>query len=438
MFFSQLFTGLGGLSYCLEMLGAGMLFFFFLNKRKRFWLRLAGCLVALFCCARWVYPFFPEGQLWISSVWYGLVFLLMIVAGWFCCDLSFEDAVYCASCSYLVQHLASSSYILLAFKGSIPTWSGPLYYGTFVFVYLFVLVTFARLLPEDGKFDVSRITAIVTAILALAITLILSTYVKTTAPLLGDAAANHEYTKLLRGSQIYAVAICLVFLLLQVIQRRELRAQKKMEQNLRIWEQRKLQYELSKENIDLINRKVHDLKHQIAALAQSEGDGERKKNFVSEVQDMIEVYDRDADTGNEALDTLLMEKGLYCRLHGIEWTCVADGTILQFIDVVDLYTMMGNALDNAIEGTEKCGEGCWKTVSVRIWKKELFSVVQVENTYPGEVHLENGLPITSKADASNHGFGLRSIQNVAKKYDGTIDIKTEEQRFILTILIPVS
>lgn len=437
MVFSGFFSGVNGFFYCMEMLCAGVVFYFFLKKRNFFWLRLVLCMPVLFCFAKWIYPLFPENRLWISTAWYGLIYCVMIFVSWFCCDLSFEDAVYCASCSYLVQHLASSSYILLTFKGSIPSWSGPLYYGTFVFVYLFVLVTFARLLPEEGKFDVSRITAVVTAVLALSITLILSTYVKTTAPLLGEAAANHEYTQLLRGSQIYAVAICLVFLLLQVMQRRELRAQKKMEQNLRIWEQRKLQYELSRENIDLINRKVHDLKHQIAALAWTEGNSERKKNFVSEVQDMIEVYDHDADTGNEALDTLLMEKGLYCRLHGIEWTCVADGTILQFLDVVDLYTMMGNALDNAIEGTEKCGEGSWKTVSVRIWKKDLFSVVQVENTYQGEVHLENGLPVTGKADASNHGFGLRSIQNVAKKYDGTIDIKTEDHRFILTMLIPV-
>ncbi len=153
---------------------------------------------------------------------------------------------------------------------------------------------------------------------------------------------------------------------------------------------------------------------------------------------MIEVYDTDASTGNEALDTLLMEKGLYCKLHGIEWTCVADGMLLAFMDVVDLYTMMGNALDNAIESAENCDKDTWKTISVRIWKKDFFAVVQVENTFAGELQLEDGIPKTTKADAENHGFGLRSIRTIAEKYDGTMTIKTEDQMFILTVLFPVS
>jgi hypothetical protein len=435
---SGFFSGLGGFSYCLEMLVAGMVFYCYLNKKKAFWLRIAAGIVMLFCCAKWIYPLFPNGNLWISTAWYGFVYLLLIFVSWFCCEISPEDAVYCASCAYLVQHLASSAYILLAFNGRVPTWSGPLYYAAFCATYVFVFLTIAKLLPENGRYDVSRLTSATTAIAAVSVTLILSTYVKTSAPLSDDAVAAGDYILLLKGSQIYAFAISLVFLVLQVLQRRELRKQKKLEQNLRIWEQRKIQYELSKENIDLINRKVHDLKHQIAALARTEGNDLRKKSFAAEVQDMIEVYDTDASTGNEALDTLLMEKGLYCKLHGIEWTCVADGMLLAFMDVVDLYTMMGNALDNAIESAENCDKDTWKTISVRIWKKDFFAVVQVENTFAGELQLEDGIPKTTKTDAENHGFGLRSIRTIAEKYDGTMTIKTEDQMFILTVLFPVS
>ena len=412
---SGFFSGLGGFSYCMEMLVAGIVFYCYLNKKKAFWLRIAAGIVMFFCCAKWIYPLFPNGNLWISTAWYGFVYLLLIFVSWFCCEISPEDAVYCASCAY-----------------------GPLYYAAFGATYVFVLLTIAKLLPENGRYDVSRLTSATTAIAAVSITLILSTYVKTSAPLSDDAVATGDYILLLKGSQIYAFAICLVFLVLQVLQRRELRKQKKLEQNLRIWEQRKIQYELTKENIDLINRKVHDLKHQIAALARTEGNDLRKKSFAAEVQDMIEVYDTDASTGNEALDTLLMEKGLYCKLHGIEWTCVADGMLLEFMDVVDLYTMMGNALDNAIESAENCDKDTWKTISVRIWKKDFFAVVQVENTFAGELQLEDGIPKTTKTDAENHGFGLRSIRTIAEKYDGTMTIKTEDQMFILTVLLPVS
>ena len=437
-FFTSLFSGLDGFSYCMELLTACFLFYVFLKKRTLFWLRLLACAAVLFPCAKWIYPLFPMNNLWVSDIWYGIVFLFMIPFSRFCCDISWQDAVFCASCGYLVQHLASSAFILAAFNGSIPEWNGLLYYLIFAGVYVFILFAIASILPENGEFGVSWLTASVSAVITLDITLVLSTYVKTTAPLTGDAVSSPEYIQLLKGSQIYAASICLVILILLLIQLRELRAQKQLDQSQTLWKQRQLQYEQSKENIDLINRKVHDLKHQIAALAQADDVGPHRKAFAAEIENMIEVYDSGVRTGNEALDTLLMEKGLYCHLHDIDWTCVADGRLLEKIDVVDLFTMLGNALDNAVEGVEKCGEGQHKSISVRIWRKDLFAVIQVENSYSGEIRfLENGLPASTKGDDDNHGFGTRSIQSIAEKYGGTVTVKAEEQLFTLTILIPV-
>ncbi len=435
-FFDTFFSGLDGLSYCLEMLLACLLFYFFLRKKAMFWLRLPLCAMLLFVCAKWIYPLFPGNDLWMSGLWYGLIFLLMIPCSRFCCDISWQDAAFCASCGYLVQHLASSVFILVAFQGSAPDWSGPLYFLVFIIVYGLILFTVAPLLPDNGQFQVSRLTAAVSAVVSLTITLVLSTYVKSTAPLTGAAVSSPEYIQLLKGSQIYAASICLVILILLLIQLRELRAQRKLDQTRTLWQQRQLQYEQSKENIDLINRKVHDLKHQIAALAQGDNIGPHRKAFAAEIEKMIEVYDSDANTGNEALDTLLMEKGLYCHLHGIEWTCVADGRLLEGMDVVDLFTMLGNALDNAVEAAEKCGPDQHKSISVRIWRKDLFSAIQVENSYAGEMAFENGLPKSTKHDDRNHGFGIRSIQSIAEKYGGTVSVKAEDQVFTLTILLP--
>ena len=400
-------------------------------------MRLAGCTLLLFICAKWIYPILPMEDLWLSDLWYGLIFLIMIPVSRFCCDITWQDAVFCASCAYLVQHLASAVFILSVFNGSAPSWDGPLYYLVFASVYAAVFFTIARLLPDRGEYLVSWMTAFFTAGIALCITLFLSTYVKSTAPLSGEAVSSPEYIQLLKGSQIYAAAICLVILILLLIQLRELRAQKKLDQAQTLWKQRQLQYEISKENIDLINRKVHDLKHQIAALAQADTFGTHRKAFAAEVENMIEVYDSDARTGNEALDTLLMEKGLYCRLHNIDWTCVADGRLLERIDVVDLFTMLGNALDNAVEAVEKCPPEQYKSIAVRVWQKDLFTVIQVENSFNGEiVLLENGLPKSGKGDDDNHGFGTKSIRSIAEKYGGTASVKAEEQVFTLTILLP--
>ena len=70
-----------------------------------------------------------------------------------------------------------------------------------------------------------------------------------------------------------------------------------------------------------------------------------------------------------------MEKGLYCKVHHIDWTCVTDGKLLEFMDVVDLFTIMGNALDNAVESVEKRAKDQYKSIGVRVWKKDLFAVI---------------------------------------------------------------
>ena len=77
------------------------------------------------------------------------------------------------------------------------------------------------------------------------------------------------------------------------------------------------------------------------------------------------------------------------------------------MDVVDLFTIMGNALDNAVESVEKRGKEEYKSIGVRVWKKDLFAVIQVENTFDGELKMKDGLPLTSKADKENHGIGMK-------------------------------
>ena len=115
-----------------------------------------------------------------------------------------------------------------------------------------------------------------------------------------------------------------------------------------LWRQQKEHYRIAKENIDIINRKCHDLKHQIAALRDMCTKEEREK-YIEEIQDSIQIYEAMVKTGNDVLDTILTEKSLACKENNIVVSCVADGKGLEFLHPIDLYTIFGNAMDNAIE-----------------------------------------------------------------------------------------
>ena len=105
------------------------------------------------------------------------------------------------------------------------------------------------------------------------------------------------------------------------------------------------------------------------------------------------------------------------------------------MDAVDLYTLFGNALDNAIEGVRKLPAD-QRCISLLLHKKAGLIFIQFENPYQDDIRMENGIPRTSKHDRNYHGFGIKSIIHTAEKYGGFVTIETEYKIFLLRLTIP--
>ena len=181
---------------------------------------------------------------------------------------------------------------------------------------------------------------------------------------------------------IYRVidGLCCVYVLwVQINQKERMSLQRELDGINSAWRQQKKQYQVTSETIESINRKCHDLKHQIRALREIT-DEKEKEEYFNEIENDIMIYDTALNTGNKALDTVMMEKGLFCKNHGIQWSCMADGTKLNF---------------------------------------------------------EEGLPVTTKKNKRDHGYGMKSIRYTAEKYNGTITVNGRGNIFMLQVLIPV-
>lgn len=164
-----------------------------------------------------------------------------------------------------------------------------------------------------------------------------------------------------------------------------------------------------------------------------------REDYLDEIERSIQIYDSTItiETGNEVLDTVLTEKSLYCEQHQITMTCVADGSKLGFLDGVDVYAIFGNALDNAIESVSALDDPEKRAIAVSVWTKSGLLLIQVENYFEGQLHFENGLPLTTKADRTEHGYGMRSIRYSVEKYGGHMAVSTEDNLFLLSISIPL-
>lgn len=196
------------------------------------------------------------------------------------------------------------------------------------------------------------------------------------------------------------------------------------------------QYKLSRESIDLVNQKYHDLKHQIAVL-RAESSEEKRNKYLDELESEIHVYEAQNKTGNSILDTVLTSKSMYCMKHQIGITCVADGKSLDFMEVMDICTIFGNALDNAIECELKIPEKEKRLIHLTVSLKKEFLVMRFENYCEEELKMKDGLPVTSKKDSAYHGFGIKSIQHSVKKYGGTVNISKERNWFCMMVMIPI-
>lgn len=204
----------------------------------------------------------------------------------------------------------------------------------------------------------------------------------------------------------------------------------------RLLVERERQFSLSKETIDAINIKCHDLRHQVRSLGAYGAVMDRAA--LDDVAREISIYDSSVQTGNEALDTILTEKSLLCKGRGIALTTMADGAALARLAPADLYALIGNALDNAIDATSELDDPEQRSISVVIRQAMGCGSVHVENYFSGARSFsEEVLPKTTKRDTTSHGFGMRSMRQIAQRYGGTLTATTEGNVFALDVMIPL-
>lgn len=197
------------------------------------------------------------------------------------------------------------------------------------------------------------------------------------------------------------------------------------------------QYQQSLKNSEIINQRYHDLKHYITLL-RNETDVVKKEAYLDDLEKSVLPYDTQYKTGNHALDILLTQKASDILEHKINFTCVADGTHLKFISVLDVLSIFGNSLDNAIESVKKIEQEDKRLIKLAIFAQNQLLFIKLDNYYVNELNIINGNYMTTKQDKMNHGFGIKSIISIVEKYGGSVKISTENHWFSLMILLPIS
>ena len=189
------------------------------------------------------------------------------------------------------------------------------------------------------------------------------------------------------------------------------------------------QFETTRQSSGIIEEKYHDLKKMIAGLSEQIPERELK-----ELEKSIADYSAATKTGNDVLDIILTQKRMLCGKEGITITCVSDPVDLRFVDELDQYSLFNNAVSNAIEAVQRIPADRPRYMTISLREEDGLVFLHAENPCEEPLEFVNGLPRTHQ-DEDYHGFGMKSMERIADKYNGSLSAQQKEGMFFLDVVL---
>ena len=426
---------------------AGIICFFF-KRRKLFLVRLLIALVAIFASgfALSFFYYYYGATLWGRIIVYFTLFAVFVVGAYFTFNERIIVILFALGVAYALQNTMYKAWLLLYVAieqfGWADNWGDnfSLIYHTlyYLFVALFIIaIALIYILKVHKRFtdrSFNRKVLMITAF-GLVATIVLCSFQDIYFGRISSIRENHfddpVFYYLRQGGNLLSLLCCILVIYLGFKSVMENRLEKEVEYLEHTIKQSRQQYEISKDTIEMINIKCHDIKYHIRSLASA---GEIKESDLKELENSVKIYDSKFDTGNQLLNVLVMEKSLYCEQHNINFSCMIDGSNFDFMESGDLYCMFGNLIDNALEAVSKIEEKDKRIINLTARRKGNMIFIEEDNYFVGELEFQDGLPVTIKEDKNYHGFGTRSLRMIVRKYGGEMTTTSENHIFHLSII----
>jgi hypothetical protein len=367
---------------------AMLIFAWSLPRRSHFWARLVGLVatgVALTLVgvavagATGISTTVGPARVLAEFVLFSMVLVLAVPVLLVLFDTSVWVALFFATAGYTLQNLASGAEGLLVFtlgERTIPLELAETAAVTCI-VYLLGYLAFALPVRRHGLADVED-HAMLVVVAAVLLVVIAFDLVNKSLPALGASTGDVVLLRVIHG-------ISCVFMLtveFELLYTRSLRTNVAAMERARADDAKGL--EASRSNVQAINVRMHDIRHQLRDLEALDFVG---ADALDDLERQLSVYDAAVKTGNVALDTVLTEKGLICEREGIALGCVADGDALSFMAPADIYSLFGDAVDNAIEAVEKLNDPDKRVIDLTVRNTGGMVSAHVENYFRGDVRL---------------------------------------------------
>lgn len=192
------------------------------------------------------------------------------------------------------------------------------------------------------------------------------------------------------------------------------------------------------ESQETIKKIHHDINNHMICIKSMYGNNSAASEYIEDISNQIYSCNYNFDSKNMVLDIILSEKKYICDKNKIDFLVDINFDKCNFMDMVDVCSIFSNILDNAIEACNKIkSEDKDKKITLKGTIVNDFFVVKCINTKEDDVLLSGNKIMTDKKDKDLHGIGINSVKSSVKKYDGNVEFKFEEDKFIIVICIPI-
>ncbi len=166
----------------------------------------------------------------------------------------------------------------------------------------------------------------------------------------------------------------------------------------------------------------HDFNNHLLVIKRSLNN-KAIKSYIQELEEHFSQVNF-INSDNVVLNYIINSKLM--NYNGkFKFACFGD---LSTISDYDIVTIFGNLIDNALEAQKNINN---KFISISINELDDKIIISLKNTYSHKLKIENNIILTTKNDKKSHGFGLKNIENVIKKYNGDLHIEYDEKLFTI-------
>lgn len=180
----------------------------------------------------------------------------------------------------------------------------------------------------------------------------------------------------------------------------------------------------------------HDLKQhfQVALTMLHSGKINEAVDYMEKYNDtVLDGISNKVFCDNDVVNYIINSKSKICSDRHIKIYIYIANEIPEFSDL-DLCVLLGNALDNAIEGVSGDGNN---EIYLELRNVDNFFMISVKNTITNSVLEYNPNLISTKNEKEVHGLGILSMKEVVQKYNGSIEFYESDNKFCCDMLLDI-